>query len=265
MEQTVLFQITSLDVQRMQAQVSCALEKHTELVSRQKFPKLWAVTDRLNAVEKVSPAVRESRRKRRTFFGFLNWILGEFLLIPALVGPVPLAVPVAGAAGLGCGVFALWRCRRTLLGMLSLPAGAVLCMGALGNPEELGGLLALGVANVGIGAAALVTRRWKRKNPYDRAARQLLLGKDTLQGMERIRVSFSLEGMAICQMGDEKGGHRIPYSSFELVLETEDLILPVYGSSISILQKKDLLEGTADGLRELLDGRVPYVVCTAQS
>ena len=265
MEQAFSFQFTSLDPDRLCPQVSRALEKRAELISRQKCPKMWALTDRLNSVEKVPQAVRENRKKRRGFLGIWNWMLGVFLLIPGLLDPQTLWIPLlVGAAGFGVGVVTLWRNRRTLLGILSLIKGVVLCMGALGNPAELGRLLALGAAGVIIGLAALLTRKQEKENPFDRAARKLVEEKSGLKGLEQVRCSFSSEGMTVCREGTGEAAHTTPYSSFVFVLETEDLLLPIYHDCVIILQKKDLLAGTILQLREFLSQQTQYVFVPEQ-
>ena len=82
MEPEFLFQITPPDPERFLPQLSLALEKREELFSRQKMPKLWALTDRLNSVKKVPEEVRKKRRRRETWLSLLNWVLAMFLLIP---------------------------------------------------------------------------------------------------------------------------------------------------------------------------------------
>ena len=259
MQPVVLFQITPLDPQRLCPQVSRALEKRTELLSRQKYPKLWEWTDKLNRVEKVSQSVQKRRSKRRGWLGLVNWLLGTVLLTPALLEPQTLLVPLlVGAVGFGAGTWALWRTRRTLLAGLSLVMGVLFCAGALGNPAELGRLLALGIAGVVIGVAALLFRKREKPNPFDRAARQLLREKSEQAGTEHIRVAFSEEGITIGQEDREAGGRMLPYSDVTLVLETEDLLLPVLQGAMILLQKKDLLAGSLEELRALLSARTQY-------
>ena len=173
MEEIFSFQLTALDPGRLCAQVSLALEKRTETVSRQKNPKMWR-----------------------------NW--------------------------------------RGVLGILNLLMGGLLCWGGLMNVQQLGGLLVLGAAGVVIGFA--------RKLLDERAGRT---------GMEKVRVTFSDQGMTVAQEGEE--GSVVGWDSFEMVLETEDLLLPVFQEAVIILQKSDLLTGTISGLRALLEQKVPYV------
>ena len=44
-----IFHLTPYDTRKLLPQVSKALEKRTELLSRQRYPGLWKQTDRLNA------------------------------------------------------------------------------------------------------------------------------------------------------------------------------------------------------------------------
>lgn len=258
------FQITPMDTDSLRPQVSRALEKRTELVSRQKCPKMWALTDKLNSVEKAPQAVRENRKKRRAFMGLLDWLLGAFLLLPGLMEPRELLIPLlAGAACFGAGTVILWRNSRTLLGIFSLAAGLILGAGALGNRAELGRLLPLGAACILIGSAALLTRNREKQNPFDRAAQQLLAGRGSCADMDAIRISFSSDGMTLGPGADDTGKRTVSYSSFELVLETEDLLLPVFDNAVILMQKKDLLCGTIPQLRDFLSNQVRYVNLSA--
>ena len=79
--------------------------------------------------------------------------------------------------------------------------------------------------------------------------------KDT----ENLRVAFSGEGMTMSRETAEPGTHTVPYHDVTFVLETEDLLLPVCGNTIMILQKKDLLAGTIPELRDFLSQQTQYV------
>lgn len=254
MEPEFLFQITPPDPERFLPQLSLALEKREELFSRQKMPKLWALTDRLNSVKKVPEEVRKKRRRRETWLSLLNWGLAMFLLIPSMTALKELLVPaLVGAVVFGVSIPVLWRNKRALLGVLSLIAGLVLCFGALGAPEELGKLLYLGIVNVVIGIAALV-RRKKQESRFEKQARKLLEPAPSTDQQE-VRVLFSPEGMAI-QWKEES----VPFSydKFTMVLETEDLLLPVCEDTMMVLQKKNLLTGTVPELRTFLQEQVAH-------
>ena len=94
------FQLSPYDGASLVPQVSCALEKRTESISREKYPKMWKITDHFNS-KKVSEIVLKRRRLRYRVYGILLIIMGAFLLIPGLMEPQELAVPLfAGILGL---------------------------------------------------------------------------------------------------------------------------------------------------------------------
>lgn len=145
METVCAFSITPLDRALAPPGTKSLLAKRVELDSRRRLPKLWALTDRLNRAERAPQAVQVRRRRRRSILGVLCWALGLFLLLPGLMEPHSLLAPLlTGAAAYGAGIAALWRHRRTLLGILSLLQGALLTF-AGANSETLGRFLFLGI------------------------------------------------------------------------------------------------------------------------
>ena len=78
------FQLSPYDGASLVPQVSCALEKRTESISREKYPKMWKITDHFNS-KKVSEIVLKRRRLRYRVYGILLIIMGAFLLIPGLM------------------------------------------------------------------------------------------------------------------------------------------------------------------------------------
>lgn len=253
MEPTLLFQPTPLDAAALRPQVRRALERRTELLSRQKYPRLWAAVDRLRRGERVPKVIAERRKRRRALLGLLDWALGLFLLIPGLMDPQALSVPLTiGALCFGAGTAILWRNRRTVLGILGLPAGLALCLGALRAPAKLGPLLPLGMACLVIAAAALLRRRG-RTDAFDRAAEKLLGERTAAQGLEGALVLLSPSGLSL-RRGDRETGP-LPLS---LILETEELLLLFGEETVAVLQKKDLRQGALPALREALRDRTPY-------
>lgn len=253
MEQTYTFSHTPLDAAALRPQVRRALEKRTELTFRQRYPRLWALTDRLRGGRRLPRAVLERRRRRQALWGLLCWALGLFLLIPGLMDPGALAVPLAaGALCLGGGAALLWRRRRTALGLLSLLTGLVLSSGALIKPAKLGALLPLGLAVFFLGAAALLCRR-RRPDAFDRAAEKLLAAQAAARMLEEIQIRLSPAGLSLRRKGTEIGP--LPIS---LILETEDLLLLFREETVTVLQKKDLCRGCLPALREVIGAQIPY-------
>ena len=104
-----LFQISSYDIGRLLPQVSKALEKRSEHLSRERYPKMWRYIDLL-----PSPSRGAKRSRLRTrLFSILCLAAGVILVVPGLMEPKELLVPlVAGAAAVVLGASGLWRTRK---------------------------------------------------------------------------------------------------------------------------------------------------------
>lgn len=243
-----VFLTSPYDPKVLKPQISRALEKRTELLSREQCPGLWKITDKLRAVEKVSEAVKKSRRKRRSFLGFCNWVLGLFLLIPGILEPEKLRIPLlAGAIAVGAGMAVLWRNQRKLFGICSLILGTVLMVGTLGNQEELGSLLILAIAHLAVGLLACLTRRKSKQNPFDRAADQLL---ENLEKLPPTQIVLDSEGI------QAEKENLIFYQQLEWVIEEEDILLLCTNDRILVLQKRDLAHPW-DAFQEFLQEQCP--------
>ena len=201
------FQITPYDTESLLQQVSKALEKRTEFVSRERYPGLWENIDKLNDVSKGKH--RSSLRSK--IMSIICLVLGVFLFVPGLMKPQELLVP-----------------------------------------------LLVGAFAIVIGIVYLYIGRKGKKNPFDKSARLLLMGKDTISAKQSIMVSFSESGMEI--RADDKEPQHIPYSDFESMIETEDLFLFVHDTRITVLQKKDLTSNDITDFRNFISRNVPQTI-----
>ncbi|NCE66362.1 hypothetical protein D1159_17745 [Pseudoflavonifractor sp. 524-17] len=201
------FQITPYDIESLLPQVSKALEKRTEFVSRERYPGLWENIDKLNAVSKGKR--RSSLRSK--IMSIICLVLGVFLFVPGLMKPQELLVP-----------------------------------------------LLVGAFAIVIGIVYLYIGRKDKKNPFDKSARLLLMGKDTISAKQSIMVSFSESGMEI--RADDREPQHIPYSDFESMIETEDLFLFVHDTRITVLQKKDLTSNDITDFRNFISRNVPQSI-----
>lgn len=201
------FQITPYDTESLLQQVSKALEKRTEFVSRERYPGLWENIDKLNAVSKGKR--RSSLRSK--VMSIICLVLGVFLFVPGLMKPQELLVP-----------------------------------------------LLVGAFAIVIGIVYLYIGRKGKKNPFDKSARLLLMGKDTISAKQSIMVSFSESGMEI--RADDREPQHIPYSDFESMIETEDLFLFVHDTRITVLQKKDLTSNDITDFRNFISRNVPQTI-----
>lgn len=103
------FHISPYETEKLLPQVSRALEKRTELVSRESCPQMWKVIDRLRGVAQG----RSRSRLRTRVLSAVCLAAGIFLLIPGIMEPQELLVPlVAGAAATVFGILGLWGSRK---------------------------------------------------------------------------------------------------------------------------------------------------------
>ena len=100
------------------------------------------------------------------------------------------------------------------------------------------------------GKGVFKDRRPGQRNPFDKQAAKLLEGKDKIKVTDDIRISFNNVGMRTARSF-------IPYTEFYCGFETKDLLLLVYGPLVTLLQKRDLIEGELDELRTLLEKQLP--------
>lgn len=259
MEQNFVFQVTAPDVDALLPEVSSALEQWMELVSRRKYPKLWALTDRINRWNKA-PTARTKRRRQGQVQGLVNWIVAMVVLPVAFLTPDSPLLVVVGGLCLGIGVVELWRYLPKTLGILSLLAGAFFLMTALGDPDEMAVLVYLAAQYLIVALASLLVR--KRQDPYDRAARNLLRKRNAVKGLELARFIFSEEKFSLGWKDASKtkpADEAAYYRDVQQVIEAESILLIVCCKKVLFLQKKDLLEGTIPELRAFLRERVPYV------
>ena len=101
------FKLSNYDSNCLNEQLSQALEKHTELLSRHKLSRIWKRIDQLNSL-KTTESVRKHRAVRYKIYGIVLLLLGIFLLIPGLMEPTELIVPLlTGVFCIGLGIIYL--------------------------------------------------------------------------------------------------------------------------------------------------------------
>lgn len=108
-----VFILTKYDDVLFKKQVSKALEKRTELVSRKQYPKMWKFIDKINSV-KMPEEVLKKRRARYRIYGILFLLLGLFVLIPSLMKPKEMIIPLLlGIFSIGLGILYLKYERKS--------------------------------------------------------------------------------------------------------------------------------------------------------
>ncbi|MBR5571992.1 MAG: hypothetical protein IKV99_05065 [Oscillospiraceae bacterium] len=100
-ERSFTFHISNYDIHKLRHQLSLALEKRSALLSRERFPQLWSVTDKLNAQNEArhyQPVL--SRGKSILFL-----LLGIVLAVPGLMNPQErLVLLLFGIVGIFAGI-----------------------------------------------------------------------------------------------------------------------------------------------------------------
>lgn len=108
------FQLSNYNSNSLNEQLSRALEKQTELLSRNKLPRLWKGIDKLNS-SKTKESVPKKQNFRYKIYGIVLLLLGILLLIPALMKPSELIVPMlTGTFCVGLGIMYLSTPRKTI-------------------------------------------------------------------------------------------------------------------------------------------------------
>ncbi|NMA65837.1 MAG: hypothetical protein GX957_06285 [Clostridiaceae bacterium] len=108
-----VFVLTKYNDESFKPQVSKALEKRTELVSRKEYPHMWKFIDKMNSRRKVSGEVLKKRHGRYKVYGIFLILLGLFLLIPSLINPKEMLIPLlTGTFTTGMGILYLRHGRK---------------------------------------------------------------------------------------------------------------------------------------------------------
>ncbi len=127
---------------------------------------------------------------------------------------------------------------RKFFSVICLALGIFLFVPGVMKPQELQGPLFMGAIAIGAGIGGLLRGKRTKKNPFEKAARQLLAGKESAENSTRI--IFSSEGMHLSE-----GGEVIPYGDFEFFIECADVYLITFTGRVVLLQKKDLRQEEA--------------------
>jgi len=134
------------------------------------------------------------------------------------------------------------RERRKRWGGLFLIMGIFLFVPGVMNPRELPVPLMAGLFAVLMGLWYL-RRDGRKKNSYVKQAGRLLDKLNAEAEGQKLRLVFGDTEVALSGAGEDK---KSSYGAVECALETADLFGLVYENQIVLLQKKELLLGTAE-------------------
>ena len=109
------FSMSKFDIEKYVPQVSCALEKRAELISREKYPKLWEKTDKINSRRNPVKESSKGRRMSVRVAGLVCLVLGVVLVVPGLAKPQELLFAlVMGVIGIIVGIRSLFRSGKSI-------------------------------------------------------------------------------------------------------------------------------------------------------
>ena len=144
--------------------------------------------------------------------------------------------------------------RQRRWGGLLLVMGIFLFVPGVMKPQELPVPLVAGFFAIVIGMLYL-RKGDRKKKSLEKKAKQLLEKMNASMEGQKLRLIFYDAELAITGVGDDK---KISYANMECALETADLFGLIYENQIVLLQKKELLLGTADELTETLKEKTTY-------
>lgn len=234
-------------------QLEEALERRTEIYSREKLPGVWRRIDKLNGSHRIPPECLAGRRIFRTVLATIYWFLGVFALFPGLMLPedLPYLLP-AGVCAMVIAVFILFRRHKGVLGGLSLATGTAAMILAHGGIEGASRFFVSGVLLLLLGVIALVFCKRTGKNRFTKEAKRILNTRVKIAPEQMASFCFSGEMMTL-SIGNAEP-MTILYSSLKAVLETADLLLLLFQDDRALLlQKQELTWGSVAELLTFLE------------
>lgn len=146
------------------------------------------------------------------------------------------------------------REREKRWGGLFLVMGIFLFVPGIMKPQELPVPLVVGFFAIIMGVLYL-RRDDRKKNSYEKKAKQLLNKMNSSMEGQKLRLIFYDNELAISGAGEDK---KVPYAGMECTLETKELYGLIFDNQIILLQKQELLLGSKEALSKLLQEETRY-------
>ena len=122
------------------------------------------------------------------------------------------------------------------------------------KPQELPVPLVAGFFAIVMGMLYL-RKGDRKKKSLEKKAKQLLEKMNASMEGQKLRLIFYDAELAVSGAGEDK---KIFYANVECGLETKDLYGVIYDNQIVLLQKKELLLGSAEDLSKVLKEKTGY-------
>ena len=147
------------------------------------------------------------------------------------------------------------RESRRRWGGLLLVMGIFLFVPGIMKPQELPVPLVAGFFAIVLGVLYLRRDDYK-KNSYEKKAKKLLENMNASMENQKLRLVFGDTELVMSGAGEDK---KISYDTVECALETVDLFGLIYENQIVLLQKKELLLGTAEEFAKQVEEKVDII------
>jgi len=112
----IVFTLSNYDREALRESLANALERISELLSRQRYPKLWEAADKRALKHHAfasSEDIQRRQNRKNLIFGIVFIVAGILLLVPGITKPSELLIAlIAGAYALIMGVLYLLRAFR---------------------------------------------------------------------------------------------------------------------------------------------------------
>lgn len=231
-----VFDIPKLNLETDLKQVSYILNKYSEFNSREKYPKMWKITDTL---------INEKSNKRRTYKSKLStslrsWLIGLFLIVTQLTDDkFNILFFLVGLACYILGIFAMFVVNKNLLGLLSIAQAAIITIAVVYDINKFKILIPFAVLSAMVVLCIAFSKYMDIK--LDRSAKILI--EKLSNTPENSKIIFNSDFITLYMSDDNKT--TVNYDNLKYIIYSENLIGVVYSEYILIAKKYDGLNMNA--------------------
>ena len=225
-----VFDILKLSLETDLKQVSYILNKYSEFNSRQKYPKIWKITDVLTDTK----SNKHRTYKSKLSSSFRSWTVGLFLIISQLIdNKFNIFFFIIGLACYILGIITLFMVNKNLLGLLSVVQVLAILIALFINVNKFKTLIPLAILNVIVIIWIILYKSIEKR--FDKSAKILI--EKLSNTPENSKIIFNDDFITLYI--DDNNKTTINYNNLRYVIDSENLIGIVYYDYIIIAKKYD--------------------------
>ena len=223
-----VFDIPKLNLETDLKQVSYILNKYSEFNSREKYPKMWKITDTL---------INEKSNKCRTYKSKLStslrsWLIGLFLIITQLIDDkFNIIFFLVGLACYILGIFTLFAVNKNLLGLLSIAQTVIITIAVVYDINKFKILILFAVLSAMVVLCVAFSKYMDIK--FYKSAKILI--EKLSNTPENSKIIFNSDFITLYISDDNKT--TVNYDNLKYIIYSENLIGVVYSEYIIIAKK----------------------------